>query len=53
MLTYIGVGLADVRKSYGDRPELSPSVGAADGALSKSEEVGAAHTRKDETILIF
>jgi hypothetical protein len=35
MLTCVGSGYADVRQSYGDRPELSPPVRAAKGALPK------------------
>jgi hypothetical protein len=43
-------GYADVCRSYGDRPELSPSVGATKGALPKLAVAhnGAAHARGTE-----
>jgi hypothetical protein len=53
MLTYIGVGLADVHRSYSDIPELSSSVGAVKCALPKKAPVhdGVAHTHVAETQL--
>lgn len=33
MLMCVGAGYVDIHRSYGDRPELSPQVGAAEGTL--------------------
>jgi hypothetical protein len=43
MLTCVGVGFADVHMSYDDRPELSPLVGAVEGALPKPTVVHDGH----------
>jgi hypothetical protein len=53
MLTYVGVGHANVHKSYGDETELSPPVGARVGALPEPAVIhdGAAHARGAETQL--
>jgi hypothetical protein len=53
MLTYIGVGLADVQRSYSDIPELSSSDGAVKCALPKQASVhdDIAHTHVAETQL--
>jgi hypothetical protein len=51
MLMYVGVGWADVRRSYDDGPELSPPVGATKGASPEPMTVhdGDVHTCGVET----
>lgn len=53
MLTYVGASLTEMRRSYGDIPELSLLVGAAEGALPESVAAhdGATHVRGSTTQL--
>lgn len=53
MLTYVGANLTEMRRSYGDIPELSLLVGAAEGALPESVAAhdGATHVRGSTTQL--